>query len=304
MTSTQEEIIMQFTNYLSEKVSEATERYMSELSEGSRKNFKYLLNHFLKYLEKSPEKILEDDIKGYFIYLSSVKQNRNDTLHTKLTYLLSYFRYLDETEIKHESGSSFEALFANMRIQPRENRVKDRNFISTETIRTLFSYLEDKELWDLRLAAELAVRYGLSTSKILALSKTDLLQTDDFYYCHISDKRKALQRNIGLRTETVELFLKVCSQDSPIIFRSKRGGDRLSARRLEYLISEAGRNISNNPITLSKLRNTCIAYLLSEGATYDEIEFMTGSPASMLFRYRNFSGRLAETALRYKGIDF
>lgn len=296
--------MVQFTSYLSESVLIQAEQYASGLSsENSRNNFRYLLNHFVNHVQKSPEKMSEENVEEYFSYLFIVRQNRNDTINTKFASLLSFFRYLDEQEIEHEMYPSFESILVRVQIQPREMKVKDRNIIPSETVHKFFEYLESEELWVLRLAAELAVRYGMSTSKILALSSSDLFQSDEYYYFRIADKKKSRQRNIGLREETVQLFLKVSSQETTIIFRSQRGGDRLSARRLEHLISEAGKHISEVPITLSKLRNTCIAYLISEGATYDEIEFMTGSPASMLFRYRSYSGRLAETALRYKGID-
>ena len=50
-------------------------------------------------------------------------------------------------------------------------QVKDMNVVSKDDVGALLEYLEKENMWMLRLAVELAVRYGLTISRILQLTR-------------------------------------------------------------------------------------------------------------------------------------
>ncbi|MBQ6856461.1 MAG: phage integrase N-terminal SAM-like domain-containing protein [Lachnospiraceae bacterium] len=293
-----------YSVYLSEQMKILTDSYIDEKlkSYRSQQNFKYYLNGLLDHTKKSPEQMKEEDLRSYFEYLIINRGNKHDTVHTKKQYFLSYFRFLDERKDPYHIKKDFENMILRINVKNRVPDVKAMNVLSVEIVKEFLIYLEYHELWHLRLAAELAVRYGLTSSRILRLTAKDLYRSDHHYYLRVIEKPDTVRKNIGLKEDTVKLFLKVCDGNDEVIFRSKKKDKTLSVRRLEQLISDAGKEVTDTPVTLSKLRNTCIVFLLYEGASYDDIEFMTGSPAAMLFRYKNQTGRIADAALKHKSI--
>lgn len=293
-----------YSSYFTEMAEIITNQYLDnkQKSETGRKNFIYLINQMCDYLKMSPEKVTAEDIEKFLIHLSVDKRNRKNTLKTKHRLLSSYYRFYDNNANIHHIDKNFGEMVEAIHIPDSDLQVKDMNVVSKDDVEALLEYLEKENMWMLRLAVELAVRYGLTISRILRLQKEDLYQSEDQYYLRVEEKPNRLKKNIGLREDTVDLFLRVCKTTNGPIFVSERSGQTLSIRWMQQQLSYAGREITGFPITFNKLRNTCISYLILEGATYEEIELMTGSPASMLFRYRNYTGKLARAALHYKGV--
>ena len=294
-----------YSEYLSEPIRVITESYMQDKrgsSADSQRNFKYALNQLADYLEKSPEQMKREDLNRFFDYLRMEKGNRNNTLVIKKRMLHAYFTYLEQAKEAYHFQTDFASLLDEVNLETYENQVQEENISFVGDIRNLMMYLQENADWALLLAVELSVRYGMSSSRIIGLTREDLFQTDGRFYLRTPKKPYQMKQDIELRDETVQLFLKACSPKNTYIFSSQRGGGQLSLRRLQQQLSDAAKAVCNESVSLNKLRNACVAYLLAEGASYREIATMTGSPENMMFRYRQCTKNLADAATRYRGV--
>lgn len=295
-----------YSSYFTDIASLVTDEYLEEKlrSAAGQKNFRYLLNEMSNVLKTSPENIKEEQFEYFFSYLAIEKQNRKDTIHTKYRMLLSYYRFLESRSEFYHLRRSYMPLFSSIFLPETDMQVKDKNVVPPAVVKKLMKRLEEEEQWKLRLAVELSVCYGITLSRMLTLNVEDLYQNNKgVFYLRIQEKPTRLKKNIGLLETTVELFVKACRCPAGPVFYSEKTGEVLSIRWMQQQISIVGKEFVDFPVTFNKLRNTCIVYLLYEGATADEIELMTSSPASMLFRYRNYTGQLADAALKYRSME-
>lgn len=297
-----------YSSFSSELMIEMTERfYASKItSSGSKKIYRYLLNGLCFHAKKSIEKIEGTDVISYFSYLKTVRHNNEETIRNKYLKMKSYFVFLDSLAAEYKrQPNHYIQLLDGVDAFAEDAVVKDENVASIGAIKHLIHYLDDSGDKQLRLAVEFAVRYGMTSARIVALKKSDLIQNKG-YYC-ITPMRTPgnnMAKDIALRDDTVKRLVDLCHDisDDSSIFRSMRGGGALSQRRLQQQLSNACVSAELPTITFNSLRNACISFLLAEGAKPSDIEKMTGSPAAMMFRYNEHAGKIADAAVRYHGI--
>lgn len=298
----------QYSSYCSEVMIEMTELFYTNIikSNNSRKIYRYLINGLCDNAKKSIEQCEAADVASYFLYQRNVKHNNDSTLSNKYAKLVSYFRFLDSLAEKYKRHPDhFSILLRDVKLQLDGVSIKTSNVATVGDIQHLMTFLADTHDLPLYLAVELSVRYGMTSSRIVALRKCDLVQNRD-YYCIMPLRHpgNGLSKDIALCEDTVLRFIELCHDisDTDPVFRSRKGGGALSQRRLQQLLMNACLSAEIPSLTFNALRNACISFLRAEGATANDIERMTGSPAAMIFRYNDHAAKIADTALRYHGI--
>jgi len=203
-------------------------------------------NEFLKFINKNPEEILQDDIQKYLTYLTE-KKLRSSSISLALCALKFHY-----TEILKKQ------IFSSVKIQKSEKRITEE--LTKEDIKHILEAIPNPKH---RLIVVFMYASGLRVSEVIKLKISDL-NIDEKIGRIISNNN---ERYIILSENLLSIlkdYLSNRNKESEFLFPTKYG--HLSVRMAQKIVNRATkRSKLGKRIYCHLLRSSCKRHLLEEG---------------------------------------
>jgi integrase/recombinase XerD len=239
------------------------EDYLMELelrgqSKNTIRNYRYTISNFLKFTNKSPENINEQDIKRYMIHLKNQKNATNRTIHRHLNALRSFFRYQNID-------------IADKIQLPKLSKPLPK-FLTREEIKIL---LEKTDRLRDKCLIRLLYSTGLRVSELVNLNKNDI-KTESI---HVISGKGAKDRIVFVDPRTQEMISHYISErndDKEALFLSTHG-ERISARTIQWLIKKYSKKAGiEKKVSPHVLRHSFATHMLEGDADIVVIKELLG----------------------------
>ena len=237
-----------------------TELKIRGFSQETVKAYRRHSTSFLKYANKSPDFVSEDDIKAYLAYLISDKKLSASSVALVRSSLLFFFNQV--------LGKGFSSI-KTPKIQRNPPAV-----LSKAEVKALIDACANKKS---KLLVQLLYSSGLRVSECINLKIEDL--DFDEGIC-IVKQGKGKKDRATLLSETLEVeirsYLKAKDYSSGLLFRNKQGS-ALTVRNAQKIVSSAAKRAGIKKIvTPHKLRHSFATHLLDAGVSIRVIQELLG----------------------------
>lgn len=265
------------SSYFSTQFTEALTLFLKNLKkEHSRKEYLAAAVHICDFFEKDFFLLNEQDADIYKESLISRRLTKRSVL-TKMSYLGSMASFFIEQKLSPET-------FINPFIHTYESldtQFMEHNILFPEELNAIFE--ASCKTPDLYLIFAFLVRMALSPTEIISLTSESFLW-DDSGRTYVAIKQGSNQRTIPVPDDIVCL-LDEYPLSGEYLFTNFYGR-RLSLRSLELRVSEFFQKSNLPAITMQMLKNTGVFYMLSGGASHENVAAYTGLTSRWFHRYR------------------
>ena len=224
------------------------------------------ISHLLQYLNKSLDKITENDL---FVYLAKYKKSRNVSnvyLNNMRLVFSSFFSWLNAKGYISENPA--------IGLEPIKVEKKIKKPFSDEELEKLRRVCKQKR--DLALI-EFLYSTGVRASELIALNRNDI----DFYEKNAIVYGKGSKEREVYITATASLYLKEYLEnridDNDALFVSiRKPYDRLTVAGLERINKNLGKSASVENCHPHRFRRTMATNVLRKGAPLEEVKELLG----------------------------
>jgi len=215
---------------------------------------------FIKYTNKEPGSVSEDEIKSYLAYLISDKKLSSSSVAIVRSSLLFFYNQV--------LNKGFSAI-RTPKIQRNQPEV-----LSKDEIKTLIEACSNDKS---RLLVQFLYSSGLRVSECLRLKVEELDFKDNV--CNVKQGKGRKDRmtllSISL-AEQIKDFLKKENIDSGVIFRNKEG-KMFTVRNAQKIVSNTAKRAGiKKQVTPHKLRHSFATHLLDSGVSIRVIQELLG----------------------------
>lgn len=265
------------TGTINNTIAEDLEQYLSfgkfgrEFSKSSKNSYRCKLKFFFQFIQKSPLEVNKNDTKRYLRYLVSKKYSEN-TIHTRITAIKSFFRYLENEEII--SFNPTKAISTSI----SKNSYLKREILTEEEIARLLEatkHPREKAIFSLMLGAGLRVGDDLRGVCGLNLNSLNLKENYIIAYSKYNKFTKVPLKNWVKRNLEKWLLVRPEVKNNAVFVNNK--GKRLTAPYINQKLKEKLREVGiTKKITAHNLRHTFGTLCAKHGIPLLEIAELMG----------------------------
>jgi integrase/recombinase XerD len=232
---------------------------ISKNSEYTVRNYLAANNSLLKFTEKNPEKITEDDVKLY------IAENLSEKTASSIILFLAAIKYAFSNILKYDPTTGIK--------RPKKEK-KIPSVLTKTEIKNLMDSLESKKS---KLMVSLIYAGGFRVSELVAL-KIDDLEFDE-KIGHIRQAKGKKDRIFNIPNFlTKDLYKQVNKQrelKKDHLFSGPNG--KLTPRNIQKIISKAAKKIGlKKHVSPHTLRHSFATHLLEDGIDIRKIQELLG----------------------------
>lgn len=288
------------------------------LSEDTRRAYSRALLDFFVFVNKFPSQITVDDVIAYRDHLVKALKRKPRTVNVKLSVVRAYFSYL-----KIYGDITFNPADTNLVSIPPVPEDMAGRALSAEDVRHLILAPDRRKVEGARDHALLMTfaRTSLRVSEVRNLRLSSIVWNHDRWVARVKvkggrervipfpdDVKKAIDSYLKLDAHRRQVLH--CDGDDAFIFqpvvnfRTLEFARPLSARHICEIVNHwagyIGINRKKQRLSPHDLRRTAVTRALSLGASYRQVQGMTGhKDIRMVVRYDQERGNIEENAINF-----
>ena len=268
--------------------------FAASLSEKTRKNYYNVIKAYIKITGHSPLELTESDTEKYFNDLTEKIQSKRLSYSTalmRMSVMRTLCEYIRVRE--NNAGRNYINYFKDY-ILPDENKIITTDKLPCEddisTILDLSSKAGDDMAY---MIFSLVLKCGLTSGEICSMMTNFILYDSNECLCIHFPEKKRISRIIKLPDDVSQMlltYLEIHKIADGHIFFNKRGTVlkiRDAERLLKKYISQAKKSNNDFPdFTMQDMRHCAFKYMLSGGASEDDVAKYGGITTKWMNRYR------------------
>ena len=240
------------------------------LSNSSIKQYRYLLNNFVAWLDKDVKKVTSNDIRAFLDDYSKINHISNRTKECKRLILCSFYQFLHQNGyIKCNPVANVEKIKYTQKIREplTYNEInKMRNACKTKMDKALF---------------EIFFSTGCRVSEIASMKINDIdFINDQIKVCGKGNKERIVLLTLEAHNILID-YLKERNDNNPYLFVDTRKNMNKDIGLGKWSLEDRIKKISkiakiNKNITPHVIRHTAITYWAEKGMPIDVIQILAG----------------------------
>lgn len=229
------------------------------------KGYLYYNRDFLKFADKKPDDINDDDIKDYLLYLAEEKESAAATINQAINALKFYY------------GTMLKKKFLYEIKRPKKDK-KLPTVLSKEEVLRIFTQVANLKH---RMILMLVYAAGLRVSEVVKLKMEDI--DSDRMMLGIRGGKGRKDRCTMLSGKALQLLSTYFKEYNPSkwLFEGQRPGRYLSMRTVEKIFEHAKKKAGiTKDATVHTLRHSFATHLLESGTDLRYIQELLGHASS------------------------
>lgn len=268
--------------------------YETNLSERTRKEYLNVIRNFIKTTQTDPLKLTQKSAETYTAYLTQ-RVNAGKLSYSTALMRISVMRSLCEyiRFRREQQGTSYYNYFNDIVMPDVDKMLSESSLPADNEINALLELAHEAGDEKAFLIFSLAVKCGLTSSEISMLDIEYIVLDMQERFCIQFPEKKKTRRIIRL-PQDISSLLNAYIDNNGIsegaVFLNQRA-TRLKVRDAERILNKyIEQGIEKNKIfhhfTFQDMRHTAFKYMLSGGASEDEVARYGGITAKWISRYR------------------
>lgn len=236
------------------------------LSEDTIRQYRYLLNAYVAWLDKDVKDVVSDDIRTFLTEYAKINDISDRTKDSKRLIICSFYQFLHQNGyIKENPAAAVEPIKYKQKVR------EPLSHMEIELMRRACKSDFDEALFETLYST------GCRVSEIVNMKISDIdFENDQIKVCGKGDKERFVLLTPRAHL-SLKLYLQGRNDDSPGVFVSKTGKHRpLGKCSLENRIRELGESAGiPTPVTPHRLRHSFATHLL-EHTDIDIVQDLLG----------------------------